>query len=164
MFNRRIVLTAFVLVLAAMLTAPSMEAGANLATVNHVTFSAPVALPGVVLPPGRYTFEAGPLAASSNIVRVLSADYQKLDLVGLTQHVRRPAGMAPNQIVSMGEAPAGAPAPIRAWYPIGSRSVTSFGTGRSPGCEGAVTLFAPLPAIILGMKTVSNPCGTGSKS
>jgi hypothetical protein len=120
MFNRRIVLTAFVVALAAVFTAPSMKAGANLANVNHLTFRAPVALPGIVLPPGKYTFEAGPLAASSNIVRVLSADNQKQYFVGLTQLVRRPAGMAPNEIVSMGEAPAGAPSPIRAWYPIGS--------------------------------------------
>ena len=120
MFNRRIVLTAFVVTLAAVFTAPSMKAGANLANVNHLTFRAPVALPGVVLPPGRYTFEAGPLGTNPNIIRVLSADNQKQHFIGLTQLTRRPAGMPPNQIVSMGEAAAGVPAPITAWYPIGS--------------------------------------------
>ena len=126
MLNRRIVLTAVAVVLAVAFTAPSMQAGANLSNVNRVTFSSPVALPGVILLPGSYTFEAGALGMSPNIVRVTSPDYQKLYFVGLTQRVARPANMAPNQVVSLGESPIGQPSPIRAWYPIGSQSGHEF--------------------------------------
>ena len=126
MLNRRIVLTAVAVVLAVAFTVPSMQAGASLSNVNRVTFNHSVALPGVILLPGSYTFEAGALGMSPNIVRVTSPDYQKLYFVGLTQRVARPANMAPNQVVSLGESPIGQPSPIRAWYPIGSQSGHEF--------------------------------------
>ncbi|MGH9257300.1 MAG: hypothetical protein ACRD3C_22300 [Vicinamibacterales bacterium] len=126
MFNRRIALTAVVVALAAVFVVPSIQAGATRTTVNRLTFSAPVALPGVVLLPGRYAFEAGAWNTAPGIVRVTSADHQKLYYVGFTQHIARPAGMAPNEMVSMGEARLGAPAPIRAWYPIGSKMGHEF--------------------------------------
>ena len=126
MLNRRIVLTAFVVALAVAFTAPSMQAGANLSNVNRVTFNHSVALPGVILLPGSYTFEAGALGMSPNIVRVTSSDYQKLYFVGFTNRVARPANMAPNQVVALGEASIGEPTPIRAWYPIGSKSGHEF--------------------------------------
>jgi len=120
MFNRRIVLTALVVALVAAFTASSMQAGTNLSRVNRLTFSARVALPGVTLLPGSYAFEAGPGGVNPDIVRVTSADYQKLYYVGFTQRIARPAGMAHNEVVSLKEVPAGAPAPIAVWYPIGS--------------------------------------------
>lgn len=126
MLNRRIVLTAFVAVLAVAFTAPSMQAGANLSNVNRVTFNRSVALPGVILLPGSYTFEAGALGMSPNVVRVTSPDYQKLYFVGLTQRVARPANMASNQVVALGEARIGEPSPIRAWYPLGSSTGHEF--------------------------------------
>ena len=121
MMTRRLVLTALVVVLAVSFTAPSMQAGASLAKVNQLTFNAPVGLPGVVLLPGRYAFEAGPLGTNPNIVRVTSADYKKVYFTGFTQRVSRPAHMTPGEVISVGEAPIGAPTPIRAWYPIGSQ-------------------------------------------
>ena len=126
MLNRRIVLTAFVAVLAVAFTAPSMQAGANLSNVNRVTFNRSVALPGVILPAGSYVFEAGALFMNPHIVRVTSADHPKQYFVGLTQRVARPANMASNQVVALGEAPIGEPSPITAWYPIGSQSGHEF--------------------------------------
>ena len=125
MFNRRIAVAAFVVVavVSAML---STQAGSNVGNVNQVTFSAPVALPGVVLLPGKYAFEAGALGMDPNIVRVTSADYQNLYFVGLTQRIARPAGLAPNEVMSLGEARIGEPTPIRAWYSIGSRMGHQF--------------------------------------
>lgn len=125
MFNRRIAVAAFVVVVvvSAML---STQAGSNVGNVNQVTFSAPVALPGVVLLPGKYAFEAGALGMDPNIVRVTSADYQNLYFVGLTQRIARPAGLAPNEVMSLGEGRIGEPTPIRAWYPIGSRMGHQF--------------------------------------
>jgi hypothetical protein len=126
MFNRRIALAALVLALVTVFVAPSMHAGASLSNVNRVTFNHSVALPGVILLPGSYAFEAGALGMSPNVVRVTSPDYQKLYFVGLTQRVTRPANMASNQVVALGEAPIGEPSPIRAWYPIGSQSGHEF--------------------------------------
>jgi hypothetical protein len=126
MLYRRIALAALVLALVTLFAAPSMQAGTIVTNVNRVTFNQPVALPGIVLVPGSYTFEAGLPGMSPNIVRVMSPDYRKQYFVGLTQLVRRPANMARNQVVALGEAVTGAPAPIRAWYPIGSQSGHEF--------------------------------------
>jgi len=126
MFNRKTALAALAVALVTVFVAPSMHAGASLSNVNRVTFNYSVALPGVILLPGSYTFEAGALGMSPNVVRVTSPDYQKLYFVGLTQRVARPANMAPNQVVSLGESPIGQPSPIRAWYPIGSQSGHEF--------------------------------------
>ncbi len=126
MLNRRIALAALVLALVTVFAAPSMHAGASLTNVNRVTFNSPVALPGVILLPGSYVFEAGALGMSPHIVRVTSPDYQKHYFVGLTQRVRRPANMARSQVVALGEAPIGDPTPIRAWYPIGSDTGHEF--------------------------------------
>jgi hypothetical protein len=126
MFNRRIALAALALALVTMFAAPPMHAGATLTNVNRVTFNSPVALPGIILLPGSYAFEAGALGMNPNIVRVTSPDYQKLYFVGFTQRVARPANMKSNEVVSLGEAAIGAPTPIRAWYPIGSSTGHEF--------------------------------------
>jgi hypothetical protein len=126
MLNRRIVLTTFVVALTAAFTAASMQAGTNPSRVNRLTFSGRVALPGVVLLPGTYAFEAGTLDTHPDIVRVTSTDHQKLYYVGFTQRIARPASMAPNEVVSLGEAPIGSPVPIAAWYPIGSKTGHEF--------------------------------------
>jgi hypothetical protein len=126
MFNRRFVVAALALLLVGICVTPSTQAGSALSNVNQVAFSAPVALPGVILLPGKYVFEAGALGMSPNIVRVTSPDYQKLYFVGLTQRVARPANMASNQVVALGEARIGEPSPIRAWYPIGTQMGHEF--------------------------------------
>lgn len=126
MFNHRIVLTVSLMVLVALTTVPSTQAGATLTKVNRVTFSSPVSLPGVVLLPGTYMFESGPVSTHPDIVRVTSADYRELLYVGFTRRIARPAGVARNEVVSLGEALIGAPVPITAWYPIGSNMGHGF--------------------------------------
>ena len=120
MLNRRFVVAALALLLVCVCVTPSTQAGSVLSNVNQVTFSAPVALPGVILLPGKYVFEAGAVGMNPNIVRVTSPDYQKLYFIGLTQYVTRPANMPSNQAVALGEARIGEPSPVKAWYPIGS--------------------------------------------
>jgi hypothetical protein len=117
MFNRRFVLTACI-AMAALVTAASTQAWSPLTQVNHLTFDGPVALPGAVLAAGTYTFESGPAGTNPDIVRVTSRNGQKVFFTGFTMRVARPAGN--NRVVSMGEAAAGEPTPIAAWYPIGS--------------------------------------------
>ncbi len=115
MFNRKLVLTVGITTVALALMTVSTQARLN-PTVNHLTFSKAVALPGVVLPPGAYTFERGSETSTRDIVMVRARNGQEPLYQGFTQAVRRPAGIPSNQMVSFGEAPTGQPTPIVAWY------------------------------------------------
>ena len=122
---RHVALLAYVVAVAAILTASSSQA-ANMAPMtmaNNLTFSRAVMLPGVTLPAGTYVFERDS-NPNSGIVRVLTPNYQKLMYLGFTAKVTRPRGFQP--AVSLGEAAAGEPLPIIAWYPIGSSQGYQF--------------------------------------
>jgi len=93
--------------------------------VNNLTFSHPVALPGVALGPGTYVFEAGPQVTNSSLVRVLSRNRQIVYYTGFTIPVSRPRGTEGSTVV-LGEAARGAATPILAWYPIGSTAGHEF--------------------------------------
>ena|SRR5687768_7991505 len=88
---------------------------------NYLTFNATMALPGVTLAPGTYTFEIANPAGSPRVVAVSSRDGRHRYFMAHTRPVSRPASMDLNKPVTLGEAPAGAPTPILAWYPIGTR-------------------------------------------
>jgi type 1 fimbria pilin len=87
--------------------------------VNHVTFSGTVALPGIVLPGGTDIFEAMAGSGGGQIVRVSSREGRHY-FMAFTRVVDRPATIRPDQVVTLGEAPAGAIRPIAAWFPVGS--------------------------------------------
>ena len=119
--NRKLIVTAS---LAAFFGVVAMQAthGATLPSSQtmYLTFSGPVSLPGVALGTGTYLFErASPDGPAFDVVRVLSPDRRRVYFQGFTLAVDRPAGMHPGQVVTIGEAPAGAPTPIKAWYPEG---------------------------------------------
>jgi hypothetical protein len=122
MLTRRFVLAVFYALLVTAVAVPAVtHAGGAVPWGNRLTFNSPVALPGhIVLVPGTYMFEAGPLSMHPDIVRVTSADNQKVFYQGFTGRVRRPADVAINESVSLGEARVGAPVPIAVWYPLGS--------------------------------------------
>ena len=98
-----------------------MVAGSVMAMTGHenqLTFNRPVALPGVVLPAGSYTFDT----ADSNaldVVVVRNKATNKVLYMGFTTQVSRPRGMSPNTLVTLGEASGNEPLPITAWYEIG---------------------------------------------
>ncbi len=117
MFNRKFVLTACIATVASVLMVASIHAWGT-KHISHVTFSKAVALPGVVLPAGAYTFEAGPGGVSRNIVMVRASDGQEPVYLGFTdtRDVRQSPGMPRHRTVSFGEAPTGQPTPIVVWY------------------------------------------------
>ena len=119
MFTRTFVLTACAVALTTLLTSSSTKAQGPI-RLNYLTFNSTVALPGVVLPPGRYAFESGPHGTDRALVRVMSADRQRMHYLGLTNAVSRPAAVPLNQTVLLGEASRGEPTPIKAWYLINS--------------------------------------------
>ncbi len=92
---------------------------------NRLTFSKPVALPGVVLPAGAYWFDvASPTALDVVVVR--SADGRKVYYMGFTQTVTRPRTMSKNAPIAFGEASANEARPISTWYEIGNSTGHQF--------------------------------------
>ena len=90
---------------------------------NRLTFSRPVALPGVVLPAGSYTFD---VASDTALDVVVVRNRTKVFYVGFTNQVRRPTWMPPGGLVMIGEAPATEAPPITAWYEIGQTTGHEF--------------------------------------
>lgn len=92
---------------------------------NDVTVNRPVALPGVVLDPGSYVFEALRTDSSFRIVRVSTRGGQG-KYIGFASPVERPATLLAGQAMSLGEVPADTPQPILAWYPLGMEGGLEF--------------------------------------
>jgi hypothetical protein len=86
---------------------------------NVLSFSGPVALPGVSLAAGSYIFEILDPDASTDVVVVRNRDHTQVFYMGLTRRIDRPASLARGRLVTFGEAASGNPAPISAWYPLG---------------------------------------------
>jgi hypothetical protein len=122
MLKRTVVLIALLVTVAGLFTASSTQAS-SMSRVNHLTFNTAVRLPGTLLTPGTYTFEAGPQGNSLDIVRVTTRDGQRVLYMGFTTLVTRPAR---GPFVSFGEAPANAPQPIDVWYEDGARTGHRF--------------------------------------
>jgi hypothetical protein len=83
--------------------------------VDYVTFHQPVAVPDAVLPPGEYVFEA----VRPDIVRVWRRATRQVLYTGFTHEVSRLADRKRDLHITLGEAPAGQPAPIARWFPSG---------------------------------------------
>jgi hypothetical protein len=92
---------------------------------NKLKFTRPVALPGVVLPAGTYSFDvASPTALDVVVVR--SGDRGKVFYMGFTHTVSRPKHMSAATPVAFGETTANDPPPIAAWYEIGDSTGHEF--------------------------------------
>lgn len=83
---------------------------------NKLTFNRPVALPGVVLPAGSYTFD---IATETALDVVVVRNRTKVLYTGFTRTVERPASMSKTAMITLGEASVNEPPPITAWYEIG---------------------------------------------
>ena len=92
--------------------------------INYLTFSGPVALPGVTLPAGTYTFRT-PSDSDRNVVQVMNHAQNKSYYMGITRPVSRPRA-GTDLLVTVGEAPAGQVRPIQAWFPLGERDGHAF--------------------------------------
>jgi len=99
-----------------------LMAGSGDAFVNHenqMTFSRAVALPGVVLPAGAYSFDLVDSKSSLDVVIVRDRAHTKVFYMGFTNLVRRPKGMSMDTPVIFAEARANEARPIATWYEIG---------------------------------------------
>ena len=118
MFNRKTALMAWGAIILGILIATSVAVNARImGGRNLLTFSGPVALPGVTLGAGTYAFEVVHSESGSGVVRVLDKSRTRIYLTAVTLPVSRPAEMSKDTWVTFGEAPSGAARPIRAWFP-----------------------------------------------
>ena len=94
---------------------------------NYLTFGQTVALPGVVLAAGSYTFEVANQDSTGDIVRVTNRERRPVvHFLGYTRRVPRPKGLDGKTLVTFGEASPGSASPIRAWFPIGESTGHEF--------------------------------------
>lgn len=82
---------------------------------TYFTFSAPVEVPGVALPPGKYMFRVVDPDTGGNVVQVVSEDGQKPYAMFFTIPAVR-LTPAPEPEVRFMETPAGTPRAIKTWW------------------------------------------------
>ncbi len=81
--------------------------------ISHLTFSAPVRVPGATLPAGTYTFKR----VLPGVIQVLSKDRMTLYATFMTMPRSRVEPIE-KDVVVFGEVPAGVPPPIETWFPF----------------------------------------------
>lgn len=124
MTNRKSLRIAFATALLAMVVGASGHAW-GFSHENRFTFSRPVALPGVVLPAGEYSFDvASP--TSLDVVVVRNPRSGKVLYMGFANIVQRPKTLANGTPITFAEAPASEPRPISTWYEIGESTGHQF--------------------------------------
>lgn len=110
------------LALGSFVVAASSGAAGLLGRTDYVSMNRATALPGVVLAPGQYVFEA--VEGHPEIVRVFDRATRRVLYMGFTEIIPRPDGVT--DVLALGEAPAGEPVPIKVWFPTGSRRGHAF--------------------------------------
>jgi hypothetical protein len=82
---------------------------------TSVTFDQPVAVPGMVLPAGKYTFTALDLTGFQHVVQIWNGDKSKLitTVLAISNYRLKRAG---ETIIEFGERPAGEPQALKAWF------------------------------------------------
>jgi hypothetical protein len=124
MFNRHVAVLTFGAALAAVVgIAAQAPVLSSYQGVNNLTFAHAFTLPGVTMPAGTYVFESGPRDNDQNIVRVSSKDRRTIFYQGFTTALAHRPG---HSIVTFGEAAAGKPIPMLAWYPLGTNKAHGF--------------------------------------
>jgi hypothetical protein len=90
-----------------------------------VTISAPVSVPGVVLPAGEYLFRLADSQASRNVVQIFDKDRTKIfaTLMAIPALRNEPSGDA---IVTFRESPATEAPALRYWYYAGEKAGQEF--------------------------------------
>lgn len=93
---------------------------------TYFTFSQPVALPGVTLPPGKYMFRLVDPLSSRKVVQVLDAEGKK-SYAMLMSIPKELSGVVPEQPeVRFTETRAGVPHAVQAWWYPGESTGREF--------------------------------------
>jgi hypothetical protein len=126
MHNRSTLIAAAVAVAGLLATAPTVHGWMNASRLTYLTFSGPVALPGVHLAAGTYAFELADPYGDNSIVRVRSRNKTDVYFLGFTERVARATSVTDVSAVTFGEASRGEARPIVAWYPPDSSDGRRF--------------------------------------
>jgi hypothetical protein len=116
MFAHKLRLTALAALVAGLAVTAPIHADVESSRTQYLTFSKPVALPGVMLAAGTYIFETPSPDSSHDIVRVSSRDRKIVYLTAFTREVDRPVSMPLTQLVSLREVAPKEPAPVAVWW------------------------------------------------
>jgi hypothetical protein len=116
MFTRIRRTAALALSLAGLAATAPIHAGSEMSRMQYLTFSQPVALPGVALRAGTYIFEMPSADSSPDVVRVMSRDRKTVYFTAFTRSVDRPSEIPMTQFITTREAAADQPAAIAVWW------------------------------------------------
>lgn len=128
---------------------------------TYLTFSAPVEVPGTVLPAGTYTFKLADADDSRNVVRVLSRDGSRVYATFFTIRDER---LTPTDkpTVTFEETPAGTPEAIKAWFYPGDQVGHEFVYPKEQAQKIAAATHQPVLASASG--NANMPSSTSAAS
>ena len=92
---------------------------------TYFTFSAPIALPGMTLPAGRYLFHIVDTTTTRKVVQVMSDDGKKPYVMANTIPDQRRDAVK-DATVAFYETPAGSPAAVKTWWYPGESTGYQF--------------------------------------
>jgi hypothetical protein len=115
-FTRIVRTAALAVTLAGLAASAPMHASAEINHTQYLTFTQPVALPGVALRPGTYVFEMPSPEASPDVVRVMSRDRKTVYFSAFTRSVERPSEVPMTRLVTTREIAGNQPAAIAVWW------------------------------------------------
>jgi hypothetical protein len=114
------------LALSFLMTKPVMADEMNKRT--EFQFSAPVEIPGTVLPAGKYVFELADSSSDLNIVQIFSQDSNgKESLVATLETIPDHVSNTPDKpLIHFEERPSGSPEAIHSWFYPGENTGWEF--------------------------------------
>jgi len=122
---------------------------------NHetrVTFSQPVEIPSMVLPPGTYVFKLLDSQTDRNIVQIFNEDKNQVHatILAIPNYRLQPTGKT---VIMFEEREAGAPSAIRAWFYPGENYGAEFVYPQPRAAALAQAINQPVPS----MPATENP-------
>jgi hypothetical protein len=113
---RRVIACSALVVVTLIPAAAQPAAKSRAAAVETLRFRAAIALPGVTLAAGDYTFEVEHHEGGA-FVRVREGRTERVVFGGSARLAERPRGLKANKSIVFGDAPPNRPAPILGWFP-----------------------------------------------
>jgi hypothetical protein len=138
---------ALMLLLAGVGLVPAAQAQSTFERITHVTFSAPVQIPGRVLPAGEYVFQLDILPSNeTSIVEIRDKNGEKTLATLLTSPDYRltPTGKT---VILFRERPGNAPAALRAWFYPGENFGHEFAYPMREATQLAAANHMNVPAV-----------------
>jgi hypothetical protein len=120
------VLTGFVAAAALVVSLAPAAHASQWDNLTYVTFTRPVQIPGMTLPPGTYAFKSLDQWANPHVVVILSKDQKTVYATALATTPERFNASSSKPVVLFTETRSGTAPAIRAWYLPGQRLGNEF--------------------------------------